>query len=118
MGLLLVAAALVVGFPAAALTINSGARHIAVATDRPPLDSPTWLVACESALQRAPVANDLDRAVTSGCSRSTRPWRWAGEALGVVSLLVLGAGVVLLVVGGGAAPSSDVPDSVEEHADA
>lgn len=96
-GALLLAAAIGVGFPTAALTANSSPRHIEVAASSKPMDSPTWRVTCDSAFQAKPVDNDLARELTAGCSRQTKPWRLAAMALALSSALLLAVGAAALV---------------------
>lgn len=111
-GALLLAAAIGVGFPTAALTANSSPRHIEVAASSKPMDSPTWRVTCDSAFQAKPVDNDLARELTAGCSRQTKPWRLAAMALALSSALLLAVGAAALVRARDTGPA-DQPHGVD-----
>lgn len=103
-GVLLFALGLGVGLPAAALTVNSATRYFEVASTQKPMDGPVWNVRCDSAFQANPMDNDLSRDTTAGCSRATRPWRWAAIAMALASTLMLAAGGVLAVRGNDSDP--------------
>ena len=100
-GASLVALSLGVGFPAAALTVNSASQHIDVASTHKPFDNPTWNVRCDSAFQTRPVDNDLSRDTTAACSNATRPWRWAVGAILLPSMALLVGGAVTVARGDG-----------------
>lgn len=112
-GALLVAVSLGVGFPAAALTVNSAARYIEVASIQKPFDNPTWNVRCDSAFQTRPMDNDVSRDTTTACTRATQPWRWGAGTILLTSMALLVGGVVTVAQSDGiASPDQPVkPDS-------
>lgn len=96
MGALLVAVSLGVGFPAAALTVNSAPHYIDVASTQKPMDNPVWNVRCDSAFQARAMDDVVSRDTTAGCAHATRPWRWAAGAILLGSMAKLVGGIVLL----------------------
>ena len=97
LGALLIAFAIGVGIPSAALTVNSARQRVDVVTSRKPIDGDAWRVTCESALQENSDGTRFGQELTTACARATKPWRWAAIATALLSTFMILFGLVLAV---------------------